>query len=952
VEGKTVGVLGFSSREVREPDERLLEATRVIGSQIGQFLQRKQAEQELRRAEVSLRRSNRALLVIGRVSQALIQGEDEGHLVDTVCRVLLDTGGYRLAWIGFVDRPDSAAIRCVARGGMQGSAAAQPGFQESDPRETLGPALKAIQTGTVQVCRYIPTDPQMDGLRSDALARGYASSIFVPLMDEMGVQGIMSIASAEEDAFDADEVSLLQELAAKLCFGIALHRSNVEHERAVARADRLALFDALTELPNRAQLLQDIGLTAQQCKPDSPGFSVLAIDIPRIETLKTNLGFGASDTLVMTIATRLKDICTEQELAARLEGGEFAVRLDPGSSGNADAVLERARRIRAALELPCLIGATEVMPHCVIGIAIFPADGSDAQALLERAQTARISTGGEQGSGISFFGLQRSEHVMRELGLESALRHAAKGGELQLLYQPEVDLRSGEIVAVEALLRWNSSQFGDVMPSEFIPLAERSDLILSIGDWVLRQACRQAAVWRAAGLAAPRIAVNLSLRQLERPGFAARLQSIVLECGADPSWLGLEVTESMLIGDSDNVSTVLRRLKALGFEISLDDFGTGYSSLSRMQEMPIDIVKVDRKFVPDVTAGSEGVSVTRAIITMAHSLQMRVLAEGVESEGQLNLLAAHGCDLVQGYFFSRPVPAAALEAMVRENRRLPARFLTGSKGSRTLLLVDDEENILSSLRRLLRRDGYQIVCARSATEGLQRLAESQVDVILSDQRMPGMTGVEFLRCAKDLYPDTVRMVLSGFTDLQSVIDAVNEGAIYKFLTKPWDDERIRAHISEAFRQKEMADENRRLAREIEEANGSLEQLNQELHKSLEQQSNDSNILQRSADSAREILDGLPAAIIGVDAQGLITFVSSGTFELLPQLPSAFGRPAANALPPALMRLLREEDRSARRVEFGDRRFHAMVKTLRASETVRGRLLVLFPVESICMEAGS
>jgi len=304
---------------------------------------------------------------------------------------------------------------------------------------------------------------------------------------------------------------------------------------------------------------------------------------------------------------------------------------------------------------------------------------------------------------------------------------------------------------------------------------------------------------------------------------------------------------------------------------------------------------------------------------------------------------------MQGHFFSPPVPAATVEAMVREKRRLSGNLLAAPKAGRTLLLVDDEENILSSLRRLLRRDGYHIVCARSAAEGLYQLAESQVDVILSDQRMPGMTGVEFLRRAKDLYPNTVRMVLSGFTDLQSIIDAVNEGAIYRFLTKPWDDERIRAHILEAFQQKEMVDENRRLARQVEDANARLERLNQELQRSLEEQSDHSSLLKRTADNAREILEGLPLAIIGIDTEGLISFVSGGAFEVAPRLPFVLGRPAANAMPPALLRLLRKPDRSASHVEFANRQFCAIAETLRVAGAVRGRLIVLLPAESTAAE---
>jgi len=900
---------------------------------------------EPRRAETSLRRANRAMLVLSAVNQALIRGESERKLLDTVCKVLLHPGEYHMAWIGFVEHDEDNSIRPVAQSGGDAGYLERAAITWADTERGRGPTGTAARTGTVQVSRDIASDPRMLTWRTDALKRGYASSIGLPLVGETGVLGVLSIYSKETDAFDEQEVTLLQELAADLAFGIVTHRSNLERHYALARAERLANFDALTELPNRLSLLDDIGFTIRGAKSEAKGFGTLAIDVPRIEEIKDSMGFGASDTLVMTIAARLRDACTEGGLASRLEGGEFAVRLDPEASENVEAVIARAQVIRSALQAPAMIGATEVIPQCIIGIAMYPGDGEDAQTLLERAQTARIRTGASQGNGISFFGPQKSARAMRELGLESALRRASELGELALAYQPEVDLRTGEIVAVEALLRWNSRQFGAVAPSEFIPLAERTDLIVSIGEWVLREACRQAVAWRAAKLRAPRIAVNLSSRQLSQPKIAARIQAIALECGCDPVWLGLEITESMLIEDSQHASQVLQELKAIGFEISLDDFGTGYSSLSRLREMPIDIVKIDRSFVSDVTAATEDVSVTRAIITMAHSLKLRVLAEGVENDGQLGLLAANGCDLIQGYYFSKPVPADAIEAMLRENRRLPEQFLTRSKSGRTLLLVGDEENILSCLERLLRRDGYQIICARGAAEGLQRLAESRVDVVVSDQCMPGMTGVEFLRRAKHMYPSTVRMVLSGLTDLQSITAALDEGAIHKFLTKPWDDARIRAHLSEAFQQKAIADENRRLTWEVASANAGLASLNERLQRTMAQQSDHAQILERSADSAREILDSVPASIIGIDPYGLIAFVNGDCDRILPQLASAIGCNAETALPASLLDLLCKTDAAACRIEIGGRQYHAQWRTMQSAAAAKGHLVILFPAET-------
>ncbi len=906
---------------------------------------------ESRRAEASLRRANRALLVISAVNQALIRGEGEQKLLDSVCKVLLELGGYHMAWIGSLEHDDNKSVRPVAHSGDHAGYLDHAAMNWADSERGRGPTGSAARTGAVQVCRDIASDPRKAAWRTDALKNGYASSIALPLVRENRTLGVLTIYSKEVNAFDDEEVDLLRQLAADLAFGISAHRSDLERHRAVAKAERLAHFDAVTELPNRVSLLEEVDLTIRVATSASEGFSLLSIDVPRIEEIKTNLGFGASDNLAMTLAARLREVCTKSEFSARLESGEFAVRLDPKTSGNAESVVRRAQVIRSALQLPATIGATEVLPQCAIGIATFPEDGNDAQSLLERAQTARIRIGASETYEISFFGPQKSARALRDLGLESALRHACARGELTLNYQPEVDLHTGEIVGVEALLRWNSPQFGSVSPAEFIPLAERSDLMFEIGEWVLREACRQAASWRRAKLRAPRIAVNLSPHQLARPGIAGLIQIIVLECGCDPSWLGLEITESMSIEDSEHAAKVLRELKSIGFEISLDDFGTGYSSLSRLQDMPIDVVKIDRSLVPDVTAATEEVSVTRAIITMAHSLQLRVLAEGVESEGQLALLAANGCDLIQGYYFSRPVPPDLIEAMLRENRHLPDKFITRPKSTRTLLLVDDEENILSSMRRLLRPDGYRIVCARSAAEALHRLAESPIDVIVSDQRMPGMTGVEFLRRAKDLYPSSVRMVLSGFTDLQSVIDAVNEGAIYKFLTKPWDDERLRAHIAEAFRQKEMTDENRRLAREVETANASLASLNERLQASLVRQSDHASILERSAESAREILDSVPATIIGVDLDGLVAFVNGDRAGVAPQLASAIGCPANGALPAALLRVLRDEQAAAAcRIEICEKHYYALARSTDGAGEIQGRVIILLPIENCFLEA--
>ena len=438
------------------------------------------------------------------------------------------------------------------------------------------------------------------------------------------------------------------------------------------------------------------------------------------------------------------------------------------------------------------------------------------------------------------------------------------------------------------------------------------------------------------------MAVNLSVRQLQQSDIAHRIHAILLETGLQPRFLGLDITESVLIGESAHVAHVLGKLKALGVEISLDDFGTGYSSLSYLRQLPIDVVKVDRSFVHDVSAAPQDVSMTRAVIKMAHSLQMKVLAEGVETEGQLALLIAQQCDQMQGFFFSRPVPAEAIAEMLRERHQLPEHLLQRRARQRTLLLVDDEDNVVASLKRLLRRDGYRIVTANSGAQGLQRLAEQPVDVIVSDQRMPGMTGVEFLRRAKELFPDTVRMVLSGYTELQSITDAINEGAIYKFLTKPWDDERLRGHIEEAFRQKEMADENHRLSGAVRAANQELAEVNDRLQHLLKSQSDKIEREETSLLIARELLDNIPVPVIGIDAEGMIAFANADADELFAPAPSLLGRDAREALTGELLPVWQASDGGYHRVVLFGRPYRAVCRTMTQQARSRGKLLVLTP----------
>ena len=679
--------------------------------------------------------------------------------------------------------------------------------------------------------------------------------------------------------------------------GIAILQDVTAQRDTERRLQELSSLDPLTGLPNRAGLVERTESRLAAAIGAGSQVILIAVEIPQILQVKQGMGLEAADVLIMAVAARMVVALPDGDVLARLASGEFAilVREEQGDDVGA-TVSARARAIELALGEPFPFESTSVFATYLVGVARYPEDGAQAGSLISSALVA-LKSAAEGGAGaIRLASSRGNERAMRQIALEWALRRALAGGEFSLKYQPQVELRHGRVHGVEALLRWRSSSLGDVSPTEFIPIAEQSGLIVAIGEWVLRTACMQAAAWKREGFANLRVHVNISAAQLARDDLADRIQAILLECGADPTQLGVEVTESMLSDDTEKAARALGALRAIGMEISLDDFGTGYSNLSTLRALPIDVIKIDRSYVHDVLAAPAEVSMTRAVITMAHSLQMRVLAEGVESESQLALLLANRCDAIQGFYFSEPVDAGAISALMHEGQQLSAHLFDRAPKQRTLLLVDDEENILASLKRLLRRGGYRIVTANGAAEGLQRLAETEVDVIVSDQRMPGMTGVEFLRRAKDLYPETVRIVLSGYTELQSITDAINEGAIYKFLTKPWDDELLRANIEEAFRQKGMADENRRLDREVRTANAELAELNQRLQAALATQSERLSVVEDRGRNALEVLYNVPTALVGFDTEGLIAFANQDAERLLPDIREWIGTYADDSFP--------------------------------------------------------
>jgi diguanylate cyclase (GGDEF)-like protein/PAS domain S-box-containing protein len=701
-----------------------------------------------------------------------------------------------------------------------------------------------------------------------------------------------------------------------------------ERRAAERRIQQLLQFDELTGLPNRQLLVERLDAILQT----SAETAVLVLELDRFKRINDGLGPHVGDAALREVARRIAATVRSVDLVARRGGDEFVVVMP----APADAAMQ-AQALLDNISRPMTIEGHEIHLTCSIGTSVAPADGDRADTLLRRANAAQHQAKLLGRNQVSVYAGAPHDDDPERLTLETALRHALRDEQLELHYQPQVDLGHGRIVGVEALLRWQHPTLGRIAPDRFIPIAEETGLIVPIGDWVLRHAIEQAARWQRAGLPPLRMAVNLSARQLLQPDLARRIEALLAASGLDPQRFGVEVTESMLIANFDQAVQHLSALRALGVEVSLDDFGTGYSSLSYLRRLPVDVVKIDRSLVPDVSAPAEAVSITRAIITMAQQLQMKVLAEGVESEGQAALLAANRCDQMQGYWFSAAVPAEAVETMLREGRQIDAALIGRRSRQRTLLLVDDEENILAALRRLLRAEGWLVLSSTSAEQALEQMARHEVDVILSDQRMPGMTGVELLRRARQLYPETIRLVLSGYTELQSITDAINEGAIYKFLAKPWDDEQLRAHLREAFTIKEMADQNRRLGQEVQAANQELAELNRRLQTLLSAQRERNLREVGSREAAQELLDAMPVPAFGIDDEGLLVFANAPARALCGLAVERLGEPAGEQLPPNLRQAL---DGVAMLVTLAGRRWWAISRLLDGN--ARGRLLVLLP----------
>ena len=435
-------------------------------------------------------------------------------------------------------------------------------------------------------------------------------------------------------------------------------RYAIERKQVDGRLIYLAHYDSLTHLPNRALFRDRMTRALAHAQRNARRVALLFLDLDHFKAINDTLGHDVGDELLISVARRLETCVRKNDTVARLGGDEFTAIIE--NIDNADDVAAVAQKIVETMSRSFRLDGHELFVTVSIGIALFPTCGLDPATLIKNADTALYSAKDNGRSCFKFYNSQMHTMASEHLSMVTALRHALPRGEFLLEYQPQIDPRTHRVLGVEALLRWNHPEQGALPPTTFIPLLEHSNLIVEVGEWVLRTACLQLKAWTDAGLPPLRMCVNTSARQFRQPEFVRRVATIVAETGADPAYLQFEVTESLLIDNVAATTAKLRALRSIGIQIAIDDFGTGYCSLNYLKLFPLNVLKLDRTFIKDLEARSNDAAIVTAMIALGHSLDMEVITEGVETQGQLMFLRGQGCDGVQGFLYSKPLAADAL----------------------------------------------------------------------------------------------------------------------------------------------------------------------------------------------------------------------------------------------------------------------------------------------------
>jgi len=609
-------------------------------------------------AETKIQHLNRVYSVLSGINTLIVRAQTQAELFTESCRLAVEQGHFRLAWIGWFEEAEDRLLPLAWAG--QGDAGNL--LRDSVSLCIEAEAVRAIRQGEPWVCNDLHAAPALSDYQRGMVAHGMRSVVTLPLSIRGNAVGCLVLSTDECESFDETEMRLLIELAGDISFAL-------DYLEKAEKLNYLAYYDSLTGLANRTLFLERLTQQVGAARRNEGKFAVVVLDPERFDIINESFGRSHGDAALKEIADRLVSCIGDRNSAARISPGQFASVLP--FTGEADAlagILDE--QYRAWLGEPIEVAGHEVALTARAGIAIYPHDGGDAETLLRNAEAA-LKRASSPGDRTVFFTQEIGDRITERLSMETRLRRALANEEFVLHYQPKVDLETRKLEGLEALIRWQSPELGLVSPVKFIPIMEETGLIIDVGTWVLHQACVDRCAWLEQGLPAPRIAVNVSSVQLRRPDFLDCVRSALKRATrnamifeASGAGMDIEVTESLFVENVEANMAKLRAVRNLGVEIAIDDFGTGYSSLGYLAKMPVDSLKIDRTFTASMLEDPGVTTLVSTIITLAHSLKLKVTAEGVESEEQAKILRLLRCDQMQGYLISKPLPVAEITVLL------------------------------------------------------------------------------------------------------------------------------------------------------------------------------------------------------------------------------------------------------------------------------------------------
>jgi diguanylate cyclase (GGDEF)-like protein len=623
---------------------------------VAQALEQRRLRDERELAEDKIKRLNRVYAMLSGINALIVRVRDRSCLFDEACRIAVEDGQFGTAWIGTFE-PATREVTPVAWAGLGAediALATSKATTRSDVREGQGALGRAIREKRPAFSNDLAAERMGGGKRRQAVMnRGYRSLIVLPLMAEGAVVATLGLCAKEPHFFDEEELKLLNQLAGDI--SLALEHIGKEEKLAY-----LAHYDVLTGLPNRALFHERLSYQLHIAEQKKTKVTLFLGDVKRFRLINESLGRHAGDALLRELAARLKNIWPDPHNVARIAADCFTgVLADAGDEADIVHLLEKS--IKEGLSPPFKINEKELTVSMTVGIAVFPADGSDADTLFKNAEAA-LKKAKKSGEHFLFYQREMNARVAETLLLENKMRRALDQQQFVLHYQPKIELATESISGLEALIRWNDPEAGLVPPMQFIPLLEETGMILEAGRWAILEALKEYEGWSKQGLMPPRIAVNVSPIQLRQKGFVDVVRDALRASGTEPPGLDLEITESLIMEDIEGNIEKLRAIRDLGVNIAIDDFGTGYSSLGYLAKLPVNALKIDRSFIITMVKDRDSMSIVSTIISLAHTLTLKVVAEGVDSEEQSRLLKQLKCDEIQGYLFSKPLPAAQVKA--------------------------------------------------------------------------------------------------------------------------------------------------------------------------------------------------------------------------------------------------------------------------------------------------